>query len=97
MGQPLFQVKDIVRRHGVIVRSSNYSLYGDISRRVMETIASCVPAYSIYSIDEAFIDLANWPLPDMTAWARGLKARIYHDVGIPVSIGISHTRTLAKV
>lgn len=62
MGQPLFQIRDLVRRHGVIVKSSNYALYGDISRRVMTLIANEVPDSSIYSIDEIFIDLDNTPI-----------------------------------
>lgn len=97
MGQPLFGIKDLVRRHGVIVKSSNYTLYGDISRRVMELVSSSVPESSVYSIDEIFADLTNWPLPDLTSWARALKDRIYRETGIPVGIGISHTKTLAKL
>jgi len=97
MGQPLFEIKDLVRRHGVIVKSSNYGLYGDISRRVMELVSSSVPESSVYSIDEIFADLSDWPLPDLTSWARALKDRIYRETGIPVGIGISHTKTLAKL
>lgn len=97
MGQPLFEIKDLVRRHGVIAKSSNYTLYGDISRRVMELVSSCVPESSVYSIDEIFADLTGWPLPDLTSWARALKNRIYRETGIPVGIGISHTKTLAKL
>ena len=97
MGQPLFEIKDLVHRHGVIVRSSNYTLYGDMSRRIMELVASCVPESAVYSIDEIFADLTGWPLPDLTDWARTLKKRIYRETGIPVGIGISHTKTLAKL
>ena len=97
MGQPLFEIKDLVRRHGVIVKSSNYTLYGDISRRVMELVSSAVPESAVYSIDEIFADLTGWPLPDLTSWARALKDRIYRETGIPVGIGISHTKTLAKL
>jgi|TARA_A100001391_G_scaffold169790_1_gene130737 DNA polymerase V len=97
MGQPVFQIKDLVHRYGVIVKSSNYTLYGDISRRVMELVSSSVPESSVYSIDEIFADLTGWPLPDRTSWARALKDRIYRETGIPVGIGISHTKTLAKL
>ncbi|MEE3046459.1 MAG: Y-family DNA polymerase [Pseudomonadota bacterium] len=96
MGQPLFQIRDLVRRHNVIVKSSNYALYGDISRRVMTLIANEVPDSAIYSIDEIFIDLDNTPI-DHDLWARDLKAKILRETGIPVGIGISTTKTLAKL
>nr|WP_277276852.1 Y-family DNA polymerase [Thalassospira lucentensis] len=96
MGQPLFQIRDLVRRHDVIVKSSNYALYGDISRRVMTLIANEVPDSAIYSIDEIFIDLDNMPI-DHDRWARDLKAKILRETGIPVGIGISTTKTLAKL
>lgn len=96
MGQPLFQIRDLVRRHDVIVKSSNYALYGDISRRVMTLIANEVPDSAIYSIDEIFIDLDNTPI-DHDQWARDLRAKILRETGIPVGIGISTTKTLAKL
>ncbi|WP_417260454.1 MULTISPECIES: Y-family DNA polymerase [Alphaproteobacteria] len=97
MGQPLFQIEDLIQKHGVIVKSGNYTLYGDISRRVMELAASCAPDSSIYSIDEIFLDLDGLSLPGQTAWSRELKDRIYRETGIPVGIGISQTKTLAKI
>ncbi|WP_276307577.1 Y-family DNA polymerase [Thalassospira lucentensis] len=96
MGQPLFQIRNLVRRHDVIVKSSNYALYGDISRRVMTLIANEVPDSAIYSIDEIFIDLDKMPI-DHDRWARDLKAKILRETGIPVGIGISTTKTLAKL
>jgi DNA polymerase V len=96
MGQPLFEIRDLVRRHDVIVKSANYALYGDISRRVMTLVASEVPNSAIYSIDEIFIDLDNMPI-NLDAWARGLKEKILRETGIPVGIGISRTKTLAKI
>lgn len=96
MGQPLFQIRDLVRHHNVIVKSSNYALYGDISRRVMTLIANEVPDSAIYSIDEIFIDLDKMPI-DHDRWARDLKAKILRETGIPVGIGISTTKTLAKL
>ncbi|SEE87448.1 MULTISPECIES: Y-family DNA polymerase [Thalassospira] len=96
MGQPLFEIRDLVRRHNVIVKSSNYALYGDISRRVMTLVASEVPDSAIYSIDEIFIDLDNMSI-NHDQWARDLKAKILRETGIPVGIGISTTKTLAKI
>jgi DNA polymerase V len=92
----LFQIRDLVEQHGVIVKSSNYALYGDISRRVMAVVASEVAESEIYSIDEIFIDLAGMSF-DPVAWARNLKSRILRETGIPVGIGISKTKTLAKI
>jgi len=96
MGQPLFQVSDLVKQHAVIVKSSNYALYGDISRRVMSLIAGEVPDSAVYSIDEIFVDLDGMKC-DLTEWARKLRTKIKHETGIPVGIGISRTKTLAKV
>ncbi len=95
MGQPLFECKQIVQAHNIQVFSSNFPLYGDISNRVMSTISEIVPDIEIYSIDEAFLTVNHWD--DRTARARDLRARIKQDVGIPVSIGIAPTKTLAKL
>ncbi|MGI6321416.1 MAG: hypothetical protein ACOXZK_10825 [Bacteroidales bacterium] len=65
MGVPVFKVKDIIERNGVEVLSSNYALYGDMSQRVMQTIATLVPDMEVYSIDEAFLDLSNFKLHDV--------------------------------
>lgn len=95
MGQPLFECKHIVDAHHVQVFSSNFSLYGDVSNRVMSTISTVVPDIEIYSIDEAFLLFDHWI--DPTTQAHTLRARIRQDVGIPVSIGIAPTKTLAKL
>ncbi len=97
MGTPLFQVRDLVRRENVAVFSSNYQLYGDMSARVMNILRAAVPDIEVYSIDEAFMDLAEFPLETLVDFARNLSARIRRDVGIPVSIGVSPTKTLAKI
>jgi DNA polymerase V len=89
MGQPLFECKHIVDVHRVQVFSSNFPLYGDISKRVMSTISAVVPDIEIYSIDEAFLLVDHWL--DPTTQAHALRARIRQDVGIPVSIGIAPT------
>ena len=97
MGTPLFQVRDLVRRENVAVFSSNYQLYGDMSARVMNILRTAVPDIEVYSIDEAFLDLAEFPLEGLQDFARNLSARIRREVGIPVSIGVSPTKTLAKI
>lgn len=97
MGQPLFQAAPLVRQHGVQVLSSNYALYGDMSHRVMSTLRSLVPGTEVYSIDEAFLDLSGIPAGELAAMGRRVAATVRRHTGIPVSIGISPTKTLAKV
>ncbi len=93
-GAPCFSLRDMVKKKGVAMLSSNYSLYGDMSRRVMDVMASCVPQMEIYSIDEAFLYLGG--VAGVTAWARELRERILRWTGIPVSIGLGASKTLAK-
>ena len=94
MGAPAHQHKATFAKNGVVVMSSNYSLYGDMSARVMETLRPNVPAMEVYSIDEAFIGLEDW---QDAAFARELRTRVRQWTGIPVSIGIGPTKTLAKL
>jgi DNA polymerase V len=96
MGAPYFQIKDHLRRNGVVAFSSNYALYGDMSERVMTIIESMVPALEVYSIDEAFADLTGIP-GDLTAFGRQIRVSIYKRTGIPVGVGIARTKTLAKL
>ena len=96
MGVPLFKVKDIVERENVIVFSSNYTLYADMSRRVMNIISELTPSIEVYSIDEAFIELTNMNV-DYESYARHMRKVILQYTGIPVSIGIASTKTLTKV
>ncbi len=96
MGVPLFKVKDIVEKEKVVVFSSNYTLYADMSRRVMNIISSSSPYTEIYSIDEAFVELSSLPI-NYESYAHQLRQTILQHTGIPVSIGIASTKTLAKV
>ncbi|PKH14647.1 DNA polymerase V subunit UmuC [Pseudomonas sp. 43NM1] len=96
MGQPYFQIKDHLRRHGVVAFSSNYALYGDMSERVMTIIESMVPALEVYSIDEAFADLTGMP-GDLSAFGRQIRSALFKRTGIPVGVGIARTKTLAKL
>ena len=93
-GVPFFQVKDLIRRHQVAVFSSNYELYGDMSARMMATIASLVPDVEVYSIDECFADLSG--LNNLTALGLKIRERVGQWVGIPACVGIAPTKTLAK-
>jgi len=96
MGEPAFQLREFLVRHGVKVFSSNYSLYGDMSCRVMNILARFAPDMEIYSIDEAFL-LLSGPAGSADDLARHLRSTILKWVGIPVSIGMGPTKTLAKI
>lgn len=96
MGAPYFQIKEVLRRNGIQVFSSNYALYGDMSERVMSIIESMVPASEVYSIDEAFADLTGIP-GDLTAFGRRIRASVLKCTGISVGVGIGPTKTLAKL
>ncbi|MBW4964273.1 Y-family DNA polymerase [Sulfitobacter sp. CW3] len=94
MGQPLHHIRDKIETHGVRVFSSNYTLYGDISRRVVEVYEDFTPNVEIYSIDECFLDFVGFK--DRTAHALALRSAVLRRVGVPVRIGIAPTKTLAK-
>lgn len=97
MGAPLFKWKKFCEEHSVNILSSNYELYGDISHRVMQVIQEFYPEMEIYSIDEAFIKLDGFNREQLFSDALELRQKIKTWTGIPVSIGISQTKTLAKV
>lgn len=96
MGIPVFEIGDIIKKNNVHVFSTNYALYGDISQRVMTTLASLAPEIEIYSIDEAFLDLSGIPVDKLTATALKIKEKVFRWTGIPVSVGVANTKTLAK-
>ena len=96
MGQPFYQIRPLVDRGQVAVFSANFALYGDLSRRVMATLRSLVPGIEVYSIDEAFFDLRGMAEP-LDELGRSIGRTIRRNVGIPVSIGIAPTKTLAKI
>lgn len=97
MGQPEFMTRELVEQHHVEVFSSNYTLYGDMSSRVMQVLAQFTPAIEVYSIDEAFLDLGNFFSLDVQQHAKVLRQRVKQWTGIPVSVGIAPTKTLAKL
>ncbi len=97
MGTPYYKCRGLIARHDVQVFSSNYALYGDLSHRVMSTLAALEPEVEIYSIDEAFISLPRGKADDMDKYGRYLIGKIRRHTGVPVSIGIAPTKTLAKI
>ena len=97
MGEPYFKAKKIIDKNNVRVFSSNYSLYGDISQRVMETLARFASDVEIYSIDEAFLGLNGFENYELSKYCQYIRRTIKQWVGIPVSIGVSTTKTLSKI
>ncbi len=97
MGSPFFKIRHILDYHKVQVFSSNYALYGDMSMRVMQTLAAFTPAMEIYSIDEAFLDMTRFTFTGLTDYGTTIRQKVKQDTGIPVSIGIATSKTLAKV
>ncbi|NJP03626.1 translesion error-prone DNA polymerase V subunit UmuC [Pseudomonas sp. hsmgli-8] len=96
MGAPYFQIKDTLRRHGIVAFSSNYALYGQLSERFMTIVEGMVAACEPYSIDEVWCDLTGHP-GDLTAFGRSIRDKVLRCTGIPVGVGIARTKTLAKL
>lgn len=97
MGVPVFQIEGLIKKHNIKVLSSNYSLYADMSQRVMSTLGEFTPELEVYSIDEAFLSLSGFNNTDPTEYGKGIRAAVKKWVGIPVSIGMGPTKTLAKI
>lgn len=97
MGDPLFKIRDLVRRHNIAVFSTNMSLYADFSRRVRAVLRESTPFIEVYSIDEAFLDLRGIEDVDFDSFAKELSARCRKLTCIPVSVGVAPTKTLAKI
>ncbi|MCF7956156.1 MAG: Y-family DNA polymerase [Phycisphaerae bacterium] len=96
MGTPFFKAKSIIENNNVVVFSSNYTLYANMSARVMETLGNFTPEMEIYSIDEAFLNLAGFT-QNLTEYGREIRNTVAKWTGMGVSIGIANTKTLAKV
>ncbi|MEG1749571.1 MAG: Y-family DNA polymerase [Tannerellaceae bacterium] len=97
MGAPVFQVKEIIEKNEVAVFSGNMVLYGDMSHRVMSTLAAFVEEMEIYSIDEAFLNLDGFAPTELVAYGQRIVRTTTKNTGIPVSLGIAPTKTLAKI
>jgi DNA polymerase V len=97
MADPLFKLRDLIERENIRVFSSNYALYADMSRRVVETLSSLVPEVEIYSIDESFLDLSSFPAQEVVVIGKAVRDRVRQWTGIPTCVGIGPTKTLAKL
>ena len=97
MGDPLFKIRDIIDKHGVTIFSSNMELYADFSRRIRMVLRQSAPQIEVYSIDEAFLDLRGMDNIDYDDFAKTLSKRCRRETGIPVSVGVAPTKTLAKI
>ncbi|HSX35264.1 MAG TPA: Y-family DNA polymerase [Candidatus Saccharimonadales bacterium] len=97
MGAPAFKWRETFRREKVTTFSANFGIYGDVSKRINSLLATVTPRIEIYSVDESFLDISSLPLDDYAAWAREVRASILKNIGVPVSIGIAPSKTLAKL
>ena len=97
MGAPSFLIESLLQQHNVSVFSSNYTLYGDLSDRVMTTLSQFADQMEVYSIDEAFLNLTAFRHHQLTEYAHTIRNTVMQHVGIPVSIGIAPSKTLAKI
>lgn len=97
MGTPIFLIQDLIKQHNIAVFSSNYTLYGDMSARVMNTLTELCPQIEVYSIDESFIDFSIIPRDELEPLARQVRHKVRKWTKIPTCIGIAQTKTLAKL
>jgi DNA polymerase V len=97
MGDPIHLIRDRLDKHGVVVRSSNYTLYGDMQRRVVAAVEDFASEVEIYSIDESFLDLTPFGDRDLVAHANGMRNQVQRWTTIPTCVGIGPTKTLAKL
>ena len=95
MGVPFYQIQDAIRKHNIAVYSTNFTLYGDMSERVMSTLSEQVPDMEIYSVDEAFLHLDG--IGNLGEYCKRVVHKTRKSTGIPVSIGVAPTKTLAKI
>lgn len=96
MSQPFFQLRDLVRTHGLVMCSSNFALYADLSQRVATVLREMAPRCEQYSVDECFLAL-DGVMGDLDALGREIRRRVLKEVGIPVGVGIAPTKTLSKM
>lgn len=97
MGVPYFKIKNIVKKYNITCFSSNFGLYSNISQRMLSLLDQQSPEVEVYSIDEAFLNLRQLNIKDYSDWGHQLRSNITKNVGIPVSVGIAPTKTLAKI
>jgi DNA polymerase V len=97
MGAPAFKWRYVFQQHKVVTFSANFEIYGDISKRITALLTTITPRIEIYSVDESFLDLSTLKIEDYAAWGRMVRTSILKNIGVPVSIGIAPSKTLAKL
>ena len=97
MGAPAFQYRQLFRDHGVVQFSANFELYGNISKRITQLLTSVTPRIEVYSVDESFLDLSELAISQYPSWGLEIRKQILRQIGVPVSIGIAASKTLAKL
>lgn len=97
MGVPWFQLRELARKHGIVAKSSNYSLYGDMSARMMAVLGRYSPEQEIYSIDECFLGMDGFAHLDLAEYGQRIRAQVRQWLGLPVCVGFGETKTLAKL
>ncbi|WP_233494475.1 Y-family DNA polymerase [Mesonia sp. K7] len=97
MFQPVFKIKDLLKAHQVTMFSSNYTLYGEMSQRVINVLRNFSPHLEAYSIDESFLDLSGLSHKDLSAYGKEIKEKVLKHTGLPVGVGIASTKVLSKV
>lgn len=97
MAEPWFKLKDMARKHGILALSSNYTLYADMSNRMMRVLGTYSPQQEIYSIDECFLRVDGFPQAELPAMGQRIRQQVKQWVGLPVCVGIASTKTLAKL
>ena len=97
MGAPAFKFRYLFNQHKVVTFSANFEIYGDVSKRITALLTTVTPKIEIYSVDESFLDLSTLPIKDYAAWGRAVRESIFKNIGIPVSVGIAPSKTLAKL
>lgn len=97
MAAPAFKYRQLFKEQGVVQFSANFELYGDISERITKVMAAITPRTEVYSVDESFLDLSEPSVENYQIWGAQVRDRLLREVGIPVSIGIAPSKTLAKL
>ncbi len=97
MGAPAFKYRQLFKQHGVVQFSANFELYGEISERITRLLTAITPRIEVYSVDESFLDLSELGIIDYQVWGYRVSNRILREVGVPVSVGIAPSKTLAKL
>lgn len=97
MAAPAFQYRQLFRARDVVQFSANFELYGNLSKRITQVLSAVCPRIEVYSVDESFLDLSALGIANYTPWGKRLRAGILRDIGVPVSIGIAPSKTLAKL